>query len=64
MSRRRSDSEKEVIIYKTLNLEERRRMIKNHHKMRRYEDHSIESIALNSNRNTNTSGSVEHDGNE
>jgi hypothetical protein len=38
MTRRRSDSEKEIIIYKTLNLEERRRQIKQHHKLKRYND--------------------------
>jgi hypothetical protein len=59
MSRRRSDSEKELIIYKTLNLEERRRLIKHNHKMKRYDDSSAnDSGILSSNRNT--SGSVEH----
>jgi hypothetical protein len=38
ISRKRSESEKELVIYKTLNLEERRRLIKHHHKIRRYEN--------------------------
>ena len=43
MSRKRSESEKELVIYKTLNLEERRRLIKHHHKIRRYENQNTSS---------------------